>query len=141
MVAIVGKTSEIQIDASRWPVVVSTAAEGALSDEEWQSYLKAYGDLVAERNEPYVAVVDLRHGGALSPKQRKQLTNAMDDHEETRVECLGHALVFSSAFLRGMLTAILWVRQPDYEIKIFAEVDEAVAWGRELVKAHREKTA
>ena len=43
---------------------------------------------------------------------------------------VGCGLVFQSTVLRGILTAIFWLKKPEYEVRVFADVTEAVVWGR-----------
>ena len=140
MVAISGKRNEIQIDVSRWPIIVSTGARGEIEDSEWLDYLTQYSELLKTHGEPYVAVVDLRDGGSLTAKQRKQLGEVMENGERhPAAECLGQALVFNSALMRRLLTAVLWLAKPDYEIKVFTELEDAIKWGEQLVDEHRER--
>lgn len=115
-------------------MVVSTPPAGPMMDDTLERYFVHLSDELRKQRGPYVAVVDLRAGGELSPKQRQRLTAAMDSPEEG-AKCVGTALVFSSALMRGMLTAILWVRKPTYETHVFATVGEAVTWGKQKVAA------
>ena len=121
--------TQVTIDASRWPVVVMAAPEGDITDAEWEAFLSEYSQLVESREGNFAAVVDLRRGGALTPKQRQRLTNGEGASRERREQrCVAQALVFSSVMLRNLLTAILWVRKPPFPVKIFGTADEAVAW-------------
>lgn len=129
--SIVGQRG-IRVDFSGWPIVVTTSTTGLLSDEDFEAYLVSYGTALNQRKGEYVAVVDLRQGGALTPKQRQRLTGAMSA-PETGAQCVGTALIFESTLMRGMLTAILWIQQPKYPTKVFASVMEASDWGRELL--------
>lgn len=131
--SIVGQRG-IRVDFSGWPIVVTSSTAGLLSDENFEAYLVSYGAAIAQRKGEYVAIVDLRQGGALTPKQRQSLTRAMTG-PETGAQCVGTALIFESTLMRGMLTAILWIKQPKYPTKVFSSLTEANTWGRELLGA------
>lgn len=126
----------IEVDFEHWPVVVSTAPHGAARDADLTDYLRRYAEELDRRSGRYVAVVDLRAGGALSARQRRLLVEAMAT-EEVGAQCVGIALVFQSRVMRGMLSAILWMREPVYPTRVFANVADAVDWGRALCATGR----
>src|SRR5688500_5643082 len=68
----------IKTDFSTWPVVLTVAPAGTVSEEAFASYLDEYNREMANRAGAYVCIVDLRHGGGLSPKQRQRLATAMN---------------------------------------------------------------
>jgi len=126
----------ITLDVLQWPVLVVTPPPRPVTDAELDSFMQAFAQVVDQRKQPYAVVVDLRESSGLTPRQRQAISNSMAD-TDARVlagcpNC-GGALVFSSAVLRGMLTAILWIKKPKHETRVFANAHEAVAWARTCV--------
>ena len=82
-------------------------------------------------------VIDLRRNAGITPTQRKMLTDDMaaPEHAAVQARCVGVAMVFDSAFLRGILTAIFWVRKPPYPTQVFRTVAEAKTWAKALLAA------
>ena len=125
--------SEIDLDLTHWPVVVSTAPSGPCRDAPFERYLERFAQVVDSRKGSYVAVVDLRAGGSMTPKQRTRLAEAMGT-EERGATCVGTALVFESALMRSMLTAVLWMSMPPYPTRVFSRPVDAIEWGMGLVR-------
>jgi len=126
----------IRLDVAQWPVLVVIPPARLVTDAELDSFMQAFAHVVDQRKQPYAVVVDLRESSGLTPRQRQAISNSMAD-TDARVlagypNC-GGALVFSSALLRGMLTAILWIKKPKHETRVFANIAEAVAWARTCV--------
>ena len=125
------------IDASGWPVVVVDGPPGSVSNEVLADFIERWSRMLLERGESYAAVIDLREGrGNITPLQRRQITDSISGGRHHSL-CLGFAMVFDSVVLRSILTAILWVKRPPYDIKVFNELEEAKTWARAQVKAHR----
>jgi hypothetical protein len=125
------------IDVTQWPVMRYTAPAGVVSDEHMrevfdeQYTMKKLGEL-------HAICLDLRASGGLTPTQRKMLTAEMGrDEALTRRVTAGVALVFTSAVLRGVLTAIFWVRPAIAPTKVFSDVDVALAWCRGQIEHKR----
>lgn len=123
--------AEIALDVTTWPVVVTTPPEGAVTDQELAAFLAKYRTLLQQRaGAKFVSVLDLRRHSGITARQRKMLADWMNDEmDKSPCRCLGSALVFSSSLLRGMMTAILWLRTSSYERRVFATLNDAVAWG------------
>ena len=120
----------IQLDTAQWPVVVITPPGRPVADDELQAFLDQFAQTVVDKRMPYVLLLNLLGNGGLSPKQRQILMKASDRHEN---RCrLGIGLVFQSSLLRGMLTAILWLRNFEEPVKVFASVEAAMQWGQKL---------
>lgn len=127
----------IDLDMSGWPVVVTRPHAGVLLDRELDAYLQLFRQEIRGRTGLYVSIVDLRESPVLTPTQRSMLASGMGADEASQKQCLGAALVFSSALLRGVLTAIFWLRKPAHEVRIFGSVIDASLWARELLATHQ----
>ena len=122
----------LKVDDSRWPAVVTHVPPGDHTDEEIHASMDDYLRIVRARKQPFVTITDLTRGTGMSPKQRRIITDFMQKHEdELAVHCRGAAMVFQSAVMRGMLTAIFWIAKPRWETRVFATLDEAGSWAHE----------
>jgi hypothetical protein len=124
----VGAASRIITDLSQWPVLLITAPP-RISDEEMQRYIQESRANRMQRREPHVLVLDVRHTERLPPTQRKLLTDSMSQDGDAD-RCVAMAMVFDSPLLRGVLTAIFWVRKPKYPTRVFTSLPDALAWAR-----------
>jgi len=123
--------SAIRLDMTRWPIVVVVPPD-KVTDAELHTFMDEFDNSVRVRRERFVMVLDLRRSSGMLPKQRKMLTDHLNQQPEANLAlCQGNALVFESALLRTMLTAILWVRRSTHPVQVFASVDEACNWGRD----------
>lgn len=113
------------------PRVMVVTTPPSLSDDEMRAFLRWHREWMATRREPYTLVLDLRRTERLSPGQREMITNGMDRSEQI---CLGTAMVFTSVVLRGVLTAIFWIRKPRYPTRVFGSLEEAERWARETAR-------
>lgn len=111
----------VEIDASRWPLLVLTAPAGGISDENWDTFLARIDQLIGERKGHYASVVDLSKDCMLTPKQRSRIGASNE-------RCVAQALVFKSTLLSNLLTAIMWLKKPPFPVRVFAGPVEAVDW-------------
>lgn len=123
--------AEITTDVSRWPVVV-VRAPPTVSDEEMQEHLAFFERTVYARREPFVTVLDLRFCEKITPRQRSIMIGSMKRNEEM-TQCRGCAMVFDSMLLRGILTAMFWVRKPAYPTRVFSKVVDSLDWVEALM--------
>lgn len=119
----------IWTDMSRWPVVLITLPK-AVTDDQLADLIVHTARMKKDRPGMYALVLDLRKTEAVSPTQRKMLTDSMEklDGESAPDRCAGVALVFSSQVLRGVLTAIFWVRRPACPCSVFTDRGDALVW-------------
>ena len=123
--------AHVDVSDKHWPAVVTTVPSGDIADEDMHQANRDFLEIIKARRAEYVTVTDLRSGGRVTPKQRAIITNFMADHDYILGRyCVGAAMIFDSAVMRGMLTAILWLRTPEYPTKVFATSEEAIEWGR-----------
>ena len=119
-------TAEEVVDFSHWPVTVMTPPK-------WKDeYMDFYQYEVKRRGERYALVLDVRNTIKPNPKERKKLTEAMQKSEFNQKYCVCTALVFSSAIMRGILTAVFWLHKPKYPIKVFATPEAAIEWAKTM---------
>ena len=127
----------IDLDLNAWPIVVTRPRGGVLQDHELTDYLERFRAEISRRRGVYVSVLDLRESPTLTPTQRRTISNGMDEDIASHKQCVGAALIFESAMMRGLLTAILWVRQPKHELKVFGDLDAAKVWAADCLFRHR----
>lgn len=125
----------IDLDLDRWPIVITTPPPGTVSDQELHDYLDYYEGLIRARSGPYVEVLDLRYASGISPRQRQMLSQRMNEAQSTfAAERLkGTAMVFTSTFMRSLLTTIFWLRKSKHPSVVFANVDQAIAWAEQIL--------
>jgi hypothetical protein len=122
-------TNKVTISADRWPVVVITQHVEQLTDEERLSSLAESDRVLTSRPGHYSLVLDNRKAGPVPPRQRKLIAEYMERHAlRSRTRCCSTAFVMDSAVMRGVLTAIMWLRKPEIETRVFGELQEAIAW-------------
>lgn len=120
----------IDLDKSHWPVLVVTP-KGLVSSEELNRFFDQYSAILRERPEVYVLIVDLRRAGDMPAAQRKVLTDYMKKQEAVvGMLCAGTVLVFESALMRALLTAIFWVKNPPQEVRVCSTVQEGLEWAQ-----------
>lgn len=128
--------TRIVVDRSRWPIV-RVRLPPVATDEEVQHYLDELAELRARR-EPYALVVIADESRGFSAKQRQmQADYIASGMDLSRRYLRGFAFVAASAMQRGMLTAIFWLRPPEWPHRVFRSVEEASVWARMLVEANQ----
>lgn len=139
-----GGTSKVAVDDTRWPVLVVTQLVEQLTDPERLESLDASNAVLnAHGTERYAMVLDNRKAGPLPPTQRKLMAEYMERHAmRARSRCVCTAFVSDSLMMRGVLTAIMWLRKPEVETQVFAGLEEATVWARSKLKGEMaEKTS
>ena len=127
--------AQIELDLSNWPAVVVRPPVGEVTDAEMESFLERFFQEVEARGGRYVLVNDLRQNTGITARQRKMIVESMERTEASRTAVqVGNGMVFSSTLLRGMLTAIFWMRKPRYETRTFGDCDEAIEWAQGVVR-------
>lgn len=126
-----GGSTDLCLD--HWPVVVVTPAEGAISDEELDAFMTRFDVEVRPRGESFVTVLDLTKNSGITARQRKYMSERIRSNSERGDMNVATGFVFSSRMMRGLLTAILWMRSPEYPTETFATIEEAVQWGNGLL--------
>jgi hypothetical protein len=126
------------VDLSQWPIIVVHTPRD-FTDAELRAYYDEIARTMLSRPEPYCNVIDARNASAPTPSQRKIMADFRVTHEEhIRKYCRGSAFVFESGLMRGVITAIHWLRRPEMPHKSFGTMFEAMTWARvqlEVAKA------
>lgn len=118
------------VDLTHWPILVVNAPPG-FTDAELQAYYDSIGKAMLARPEPYANIIDARNAPTPTASQRKIMAGFRERHaQHIRQYCRGSAFVFESAVMRGIITAIHWLRQPEMPHKSFATMFEAMTWAR-----------
>ncbi len=127
----------IGLDTSRFPLVIVTPP-ASVTNEELATFLERYANEVYARRQRYVTILDLRRSGDMPAAQRKMITDRMQQKEEAaRLFAAGNVMIFDSALMRALLTAILWVRRPPTEMKIASTLEEAIEYARGFLTQKR----
>jgi hypothetical protein len=81
------------------------------------------------KSERFATLMDLRQCANLPSRQRKILTDGMKQNKEVNKKyCVGTAMVFDSAVLRGVLMAVFWLVKPEHPTNIFKSYEDALSW-------------
>ncbi|MCA9600499.1 MAG: STAS/SEC14 domain-containing protein [Polyangiales bacterium] len=117
-----------RFDASAWPIA-EMVLTSRYTDAEFEQLLVDLSDAVAGHAAPYGLLVDARESRAISPQLRRKLASYMQEQAPMSEKyCRGTALVMHSSILRGVLTALLWMYEPPFPIRVFEGFDTARAW-------------
>ena len=124
----------IRIDDSAFPLVVVTHPT-TWTDDEWERYLTQMRSYPSRR-ERYVTLTDARGAGTPTAAQRRRAAEVMaEDQALSKRFNVANALVYDSALLRGMITAITWITPPPVPMQSFATPEPALRWLDELYAA------
>jgi hypothetical protein len=121
------KTSE-KVLTDQWPIMILLPSD---SVDEGKHSLEVVEEMYQTHSEPYVLVLDAREGKRPSAVERNLQTEFRIKHEtHVRRYCRGSALVCNSEIIRGVATAMFWLKKPDTVTKAFTNIDEAMTWAR-----------
>jgi hypothetical protein len=119
--------SKIQIDDSRWPLVVFTAV-GEQTPDELEAYLAECESLL-RRREPYGVIFDARRAAPIGPKLRQRAVEWLARNDALlRTYVAGNAMVMATALQRGVFRAILWMRPLPFPYSIETTLEGARAF-------------
>lgn len=123
----------IEVDETRWPLVVIRWPEGKITDADVAEFLETSRGHLA-RAERFASLHDGVRASGLDGKQRKQ----MGDHitsNRARLERwhAAAAIVAPSPVIRGIITAVNWLAPPPFPQRSFASAVEAERWLREML--------
>jgi len=119
------RTIEHQLQC--WPIVISTIygqdhSEQALKDayDAWTSFM---------HRGPHVLIIDMTAGNAgATAAQRAKVAEWLEANDSLlkAKKQLAHIMVVNSAVVRGIITAVFWVRPPVNPHHVVSTLDEAV---------------
>lgn len=116
------------IDSSRTPVYV-LAFPRVLTDAELDACCIARERWAQKASFPVSWVVDLSDIETITAKQRRTMGEHLARFEPHDLRHnRGSAIVVPNAFLRGIVTAVFWIRQPRFPHQSFATRAEALRW-------------
>ena len=117
------------VDDTSWPILKVTLPPYP-TDDEIAQYLKIL-ESYRNRRQPYALLIDLTHGRAFSPRQRKmQADYIREGLPISQIYLKGIGYVAESAMKRGAITAIYWLVKPASPSRIFPTRTEALDWLR-----------
>lgn len=119
------------VETNQWPILILRPSD---SIEEAKQAMAVVEEMYQTHSEPYVTVLDGREGKRPSAVERKLQNDFRIKYQDyVRKYCYGSALVCNSQIIRGVATAMFWVKKPDTATKAFTDMDEAITWGRSLL--------
>lgn len=135
------QTTRIEIDLSRWPLMITTPPARAVSDLELDDFLERLEQALRIRDGRYVSVLDLRHHIGLTPKQQQLLARRMNHSHDafTHGRLSGTAMVFTSALMRSLLTGMFWLRKSNHRVAVFAQLEQAIDWGERILSEYEQE--
>ncbi len=123
----------LDLDDSRWPVLVATLSGEAI-DEEMDEYF-AWMDRWLETGEPHAVVLDFRAGGANTAKQRRRIAAWIKQRSgQLAATRAGVVCVTESHVVRGIVTAIRWLIRPPYPWTVTSTMAQANVWVAERLR-------
>jgi hypothetical protein len=116
----------IEVDRSRFPLVVLRHGR-RYTDADFHAVTVHLNELL--RRGPFGLITDTRGSPMPSPLQRRTIIQFYADHDrEIRANLLATAVVGDSTLVRGVLTALQWIRPAPHPVQIFASMVDAEAW-------------
>lgn len=115
------------VDTSRWPLVTA-APTAAVRDPDALTATYAALDILLDRRQPFVSLLDLR-GGASDPNRRRRFADWLNRNRGRVHELVvAHAVVVGSTIERGFVTAALWLVSTPCPMRIFTSQSDAEDW-------------
>ncbi len=122
------------IDTARAPVYEIRFPEQP-DDTALRSFCEVRETWATRARYPVSWVVDLSRLKSVSASQRRVFGEHLERFEPHDIEYnRGSALVVPSAFLRGVVTAVFWLKVPKFPHRAFETVEEARVWARDRVR-------
>lgn len=116
----------IVIDLALWPIVRCTPY-GRPSDEDLDGLFREY-ERLWRRGERFLTITDLRFSQNVSGKQRQRIGEWIRENSEAARHCtVGAVVIVESMLVRGALTAINWIAQPEYPTQYAKDWQKAAA--------------
>jgi len=112
--------------------LLEMAFDAEMTDALLEEHIEAFGGFCERNRSPMALVVLAGSMLRISARQRRRLAEfekRFEDHD--RRYGVGVALVASNTIVRGLITAVFWLKPPVYPHRFFADRDEALAWLRE----------
>ena len=122
--------SEVVIDKQVWPLVMVSFPPGKITNRAFETYLNNLDELFLTGIQ-YVTVTDstlLRT--SINAEQWAMLDRWIGKNASQIARLsFGNAIVVNSALIRGVLTALYWVKKPPNPHKVVNSVQAGITWG------------
>ena len=116
------------VDSSRAPLYILTFPEST-TDEELLAFCNAREAWAERATHPVAWVVDLSAVRTVTARQRQIFATHLGRFERHDIaHNRGSALVVPNAILRGVVTAIFWIKPPRFPHELFTKPLEAISW-------------
>lgn len=120
--------SAIEVDESRWPLVVIRWPSGSVTDDDVEEFLRLSKTHLL-RGQRFASLHDGVRASGLDSKQRRRMSEHVNDSRRLLERWhVAAAIVSPSALVRGIVTAVNWVSPPPFPQRQFATRAEAEAW-------------
>lgn len=124
----------MQVDEAHWPIATLTFSPRP-SEEEILAFVAANERFLATE-ERHATVVDMRAIIEAHPNQRRMTAAYVKrNFDALKKYRTGVAFVLNSSFLRGIVTAVMWLQRPPYEWTTVSTVEAGVTWCEQRMKA------
>jgi hypothetical protein len=116
------------IDESQFPII-HIHRSGTLSDEQFETFLARFDELMATRLQPYVLVFEM-HESAMTPfgQAQRQASWMKERQALLKRQVLGMAFVLPSSVLRFALKVIFQLQPMPVPHEVFNDTDSARRW-------------
>jgi hypothetical protein len=121
-----------------WPIVVSKIYGDKHTDQTLDEAYAAWTEFM--HRGPHVLILDMTEGTAgATAAQRAKVATWLEANDELlrSKRQLAHILVFNSAIVRGIVTAVFWLRPPANPHFAAANLDDAVNIAIARLRAER----
>ena len=116
----------IEFDSSRYPLVIVQLGR-TYSLAEWNQMLADLVEII--KRGPFVVIADLRQAQMPNAVQRRAFIDMYEAHDRlTRAHFRALGGVGDSGLLRGIITALNWLRPAPHPVEIFAGLEAAERW-------------
>lgn len=116
----------IELDLSRYPLVVARIGS-SYSDLQWDRMLSELLEII--KRGPFGLIVDTRNAQMPNAMQRRSFIDMYEKNDRlTRAHFLVLGVVGDSTPLRGVITALNWLRPAPHPVEVFTRLDAAEAW-------------
>jgi hypothetical protein len=124
----------IDVDEALWPLVIFRF-NGPRSEADWKGMFSAFAR-IHMRNQRYATINDTRYSALPSAVERALIGKyAKEQAYQTRRYLVSTSMVIENPIMRGVVTAIHWVYQPDYNFSICGTLEEAYVTTAQQLRA------
>lgn len=130
----------IRVSSDDWPIVFTEFPEDRVSDAALQAMFRHLEELMREaeaKREKIFIITDLTRMHHLAPASQRKYSGEWIQRTAmlARTATVGGAQVTPSSILRGLVTAIFWLKPPPTPAIFVATREEAIVRGIEMLTA------